>query len=192
MQPRRPRGTDIAVRRRRRKRKAARSESTRASDAEPKGARGTITPGTTTATRVDGSAHVQLRSTAAVPEARASDACQLLTPNVLSVKHWNRLVGGALYATTPGLDWASLLRRSFQVDVLACAACGGRLRVLGEVTEPGRACSRAFACLRTRPASPAHGIRPSCSESTGGSSAPRRPGGTRVPWTRTTWVRQFR
>jgi hypothetical protein len=28
------------------------------------------------------------------------------------------------------------LRRSFQVDVLACAKCGGRLRVLGEVTEP--------------------------------------------------------
>jgi hypothetical protein len=29
-----------------------------------------------------------------------------------------------------------LLRRSFQVDVLACARCGGPLRVLGEVTEP--------------------------------------------------------
>jgi hypothetical protein len=54
------------------------------------------------------------------------------------VKHWNRLLGGALYAATPRLDWASLLRRSFQVDVLACAACGGRLRVLGEVTEPAR------------------------------------------------------
>lgn len=70
----------------------------------------------------------------------AADAAggQLLTPNVLAVKHWERLLGGALYAATPRLDWASLLRRSFDVDVLACSACGGRLRVLGEVTEPAR------------------------------------------------------
>ena len=61
---------------------------------------------------------------------------QLLTPNVLSVRHWDRLLGGALYAATPRVDWASLLRRSFSVDVLECARCGGRLRVLGEVTEP--------------------------------------------------------
>jgi len=61
---------------------------------------------------------------------------QLLTPNVLSVKHWNRLLGGALYAASPRVDWASLLRRSFEVDVLGCPSCGGRLRVLGEVTEP--------------------------------------------------------
>jgi hypothetical protein len=26
----------------------------------------------------------------------------------------------ALYAATPRLDWASLLRRSFEVDVLQC------------------------------------------------------------------------
>ena len=44
--------------------------------------------------------------------------------------------GGTLYAASPRVDWASLLRRSFEVDVLACASCGGRLRVLGEVTEP--------------------------------------------------------
>ena len=61
---------------------------------------------------------------------------QLLTPNVLSVKHWDRLLGGALYAATPRVDWASLLRRSFQVDVLECPTCHGRLRVLGEVTAP--------------------------------------------------------
>jgi len=28
------------------------------------------------------------------------------------------------------------LRRSFDVDVLRCATCGGRLRLLAEVTEP--------------------------------------------------------
>jgi hypothetical protein len=70
-------------------------------------------------------------------DARAAPTeCELLTPNVLSVKHWSRLLGGALYAAAPRVDWASLLRRSFEVDVLACARCGGRLRVLGEITEP--------------------------------------------------------
>jgi hypothetical protein len=34
------------------------------------------------------------------------------------------------------VDWASLLRRTFQVDVLACAHCGGRLRVLSVISEP--------------------------------------------------------
>ena len=60
----------------------------------------------------------------------------MLTPNVLSTKHWSRLLGGSLYAASPRVDWATLLRRSFDVDVLRCAGCGGRLRVLGEVTEP--------------------------------------------------------
>jgi hypothetical protein len=56
-------------------------------------------------------------------------------PNVLSVQHWSRLLGGSLYAATRRVDWASLLRRCFDVDVLACPKCGGRLRVLGEVTD---------------------------------------------------------
>ncbi len=52
-----------------------------------------------------------------------------------SLRHWDRLLGGALYAAIERVDWATLLRRSFGVDVLACAQCGGRLRVLGEVTD---------------------------------------------------------
>jgi hypothetical protein len=55
-------------------------------------------------------------------------------PTSLAVKHWDRLLGGLLYAATPRVDWATLLRRSFEIDVLRCAACGGRMRVLGEVT----------------------------------------------------------
>jgi hypothetical protein len=54
---------------------------------------------------------------------------------VLSVRHWDRLLGGALYAATPRVDWAALLRRSFDVDVMACAKCGGRLRVVAVITE---------------------------------------------------------
>jgi hypothetical protein len=59
-----------------------------------------------------------------------------VTTNVLSVKHWTRLLGGLLYASSPRIDWANLLRRSFDVDVLVCPTCRGRLRVLGEVTDP--------------------------------------------------------
>jgi hypothetical protein len=58
-----------------------------------------------------------------------------MSPNVLAVRHWDRLLGGALYAATARVDWATLLRRSFDVDVLACSQCGDRLRVLGEVTD---------------------------------------------------------
>jgi hypothetical protein len=67
---------------------------------------------------------------------RPSTEVIVLSPNVLAVKHWDRLLGGALYAATARMDWATLLRRSFDVDVLACAQCRGRLRVLGEVTAP--------------------------------------------------------
>jgi hypothetical protein len=70
----------------------------------------------------------------------------LLAPNVLGVEHWNRLLGGLLYAASPRVDWATLLRRSFEVDVLACPSCGGRLRVIGEVTEPGTV-GRVLAAL---------------------------------------------
>jgi hypothetical protein len=58
-----------------------------------------------------------------------------LAPNVLSVRHWDRLLGGVLYAATPRVEWAALLRRSFDVDVMQCPKCGGRLRVVAVITE---------------------------------------------------------
>jgi hypothetical protein len=73
--------------------------------------------------------------TAPVEDGTLLDAA-LVAPNVLSVKHWTRLLRGALYAASPRVDWPTLLRRSFDVDVLQCARCGGRLRVLREVTDP--------------------------------------------------------
>ena len=60
----------------------------------------------------------------------------LLTHNVISVRHWRRLHDGALLATSPYIDWAALLRRTFEVDVLTCPKCGGRLHVLAVITEP--------------------------------------------------------
>lgn len=37
---------------------------------------------------------------------------------------------------TSRIDWASLLRRVFKVDVLACARCNGRMRVIALIEEP--------------------------------------------------------
>ncbi|MDP9003047.1 MAG: hypothetical protein M3O46_23395 [Myxococcota bacterium] len=58
-----------------------------------------------------------------------------LAPNVISVRNWDRLLGGVLYATQPRVDWARLLRRSLSVDALECPKCHGRLRVIAVITE---------------------------------------------------------
>ena len=65
-----------------------------------------------------------------VPGAEAS------APNVLSAKHLERIAGGLLYAATPNVPWATLLRRTFEVDTTACARCGGRVRVRAIITDP--------------------------------------------------------
>jgi hypothetical protein len=65
---------------------------------------------------------------------RPGDAI-MLAPNILSVQHWDRLLGGLLYATSSRVDWASLLRRSFSVDVMECPKCRGRLKVVAVITE---------------------------------------------------------
>jgi uncharacterized protein YbaR (Trm112 family) len=33
--------------------------------------------------------------------------------------------------------WAALMRRAFDLDVLACPRCGGRLRLIATVEDPG-------------------------------------------------------
>ena len=37
---------------------------------------------------------------------------------------------------TSRIDWASLLKRIFKFDVLACGRCGGRMKVLAVIEEP--------------------------------------------------------
>jgi hypothetical protein len=49
------------------------------------------------------------------------------------------------YATSPRVDWASLLRRSFSVDVLECPKCHGRLRVVAAITEREPVATHPFA-----------------------------------------------
>jgi hypothetical protein len=59
----------------------------------------------------------------------------ILAPHIVSVHHWDRLLGGLLYAVTPRIDWATLLRRSMAVDALQCPKCDGTLRVLAVITD---------------------------------------------------------
>jgi hypothetical protein len=73
-------------------------------------------------------------ATVARPAPLVGDVIQL-APNIVSVRHWDRLLGGLLYAATPRVDWATLLRRSFSVDVLECPKCHGRLRMMAVITE---------------------------------------------------------
>ena len=49
-----------------------------------------------------------------------------VVPNILSIAHRDRLLGGALYAPPSRVEWAPLLRRTFDVDVTRCAGCAGR------------------------------------------------------------------
>ena len=63
------------------------------------------------------------------------DAAQV-APNILSIAHCNRILGGELYAPLSRVDWATLLRRTFDVDVKSCAACGGLMTVRAVVTDP--------------------------------------------------------
>ncbi|WP_437587905.1 hypothetical protein [Sorangium sp. So ce1000] len=57
----------------------------------------------------------------------------------ISVRHLDRLLGGLLLATSPRIDWAKLIRRTFGLDDLRCAHCAGRLRPLAAITEKATA-----------------------------------------------------
>jgi hypothetical protein len=58
-----------------------------------------------------------------------------LGSNAITVAHWNRLLDGALLATSPRIPWAVLLKRTFAIDALACPGCGGSLRLMSAITE---------------------------------------------------------
>jgi hypothetical protein len=85
--------------------------------------------------RGDGHAALALPALSAASLLAAGGA-ELVAPNVLSLLHWERIEHGALYATSSRIDWRSLLRRTFQVDLRHCQRCGGPLSVRAVVTEP--------------------------------------------------------
>ena len=82
---------------------------------------------------------------AATTLATALPGAEVPAPNILSAKHLGRLLfaprsfgrvdGGLLYAATSKVPWATLLARTFSVDVKACARCAGRLEVRAVVTD---------------------------------------------------------
>ena len=57
-------------------------------------------------------------------------------PRTITDAHRRRLDGGRLLATTPRLDWAKLLRRTYAVDVLVCPRCHGQTRVVAAINDP--------------------------------------------------------
>lgn len=74
----------------------------------------------------------------------------MVAPNVLSIAHWERFGGGELYAPLSRLDWATLLKRTFAIDLRVCPRCGGRLLVRALVTEPAAIAARLDALRRSR------------------------------------------
>jgi len=74
-------------------------------------------------------------SVLATSELTQSGVAERVGPNILSVAHWNRLMGGELYARISRPEWSILLARTFDVDVKRCVRCGGRLKVRAVVTE---------------------------------------------------------
>ncbi|XXT19594.1 hypothetical protein WME94_56175 [Sorangium sp. So ce429] len=55
--------------------------------------------------------------------------------NIITVHHWDRLFGGVLLAKSRRLPWATLLRRTFEIDVTRCRKCHARIRILCAITE---------------------------------------------------------
>jgi hypothetical protein len=77
-------------------------------------------------------------------------------PNVLSTRHLARIGGGLLYAVTSNVPWPTLLARTFDVEIKACAGCGGILEVRAVVTDHDiarRILDAMAAAARARPLS---------------------------------------
>ncbi len=68
----------------------------------------------------------------------------------MSAQHLARLAGGLTYAATSRPPWALLLQRTFAVDVLKCARCGGSVRVRAVVMSRATA-PRIRGALQAKP-----------------------------------------
>jgi len=77
-------------------------------------------------------------------------AASRVAPNILSIAHWHRLLGGELYAPLSRVDWATLLRRTFDTDVKRCTGCGGRMTVRAIVTDAASIARLLGALRRSR------------------------------------------
>ena len=93
-----------------------------------------------------------VRATDVVPTSTllVTGAASQVAPNILSIAHWERLLGGELYAPHSRVDWATLLRRTFNVDVKRCGRCGGRMTVRAVVTDHASIARLLGALRRSR------------------------------------------
>jgi hypothetical protein len=103
-----------------------------------------------------GDGRAALVFTAAVPTdaLNASGDAVRAGPSVLAFAHWERLLGGELYAQSSRLDWATLLRRTFDVDVRVCPLCPGPVTPRAVVTDTASV-RKLLAALRRPRAPPA-------------------------------------
>jgi hypothetical protein len=100
----------------------------------------------------DGASVFDVRQALPTSSLTASGLAVRIAPNILSIHHWERLDGGELYAATSRLDWATLLRRTFSIDLRICARCGGPLSIRSVITDQDTI-DRRLADLR-RPRDP--------------------------------------
>ena len=76
------------------------------------------------------------------PSANATESSPALLaatrddPAVITVKHWGRLLEGALYAASSRLDLAVLMKRTHGLDVLMCPRCQATMRPIATIAEP--------------------------------------------------------
>ena len=98
----------------------------------------------------DGRAAFVLDALVATSNLTTTGVAALGAPNVLSLTHWDRLLEGELYASSSRLDWRTLLKRTFDVDLRVCVRCGGRLTVRAVVTAPAAIAKRLAALRRPR------------------------------------------
>jgi hypothetical protein len=108
---------------------------------------GKAAPHSDPTSRGDGASAFVIRHALPTSSLLAEGIAEAIAPNILSLLHWERLEQGELYAATSRLDWLSLLRRTFEVDLRACARCGGRLSVRAVITEPDQI-ERLLTALR--------------------------------------------
>jgi hypothetical protein len=80
----------------------------------------------------------------------ATGAASRVAPNILSIAHWERLLGGELYAPLSRVDWATLKRSTFDIDVKCCSKCSGRMTVRAVVTNAASIARLLGALRRSR------------------------------------------
>jgi hypothetical protein len=51
-------------------------------------------------------------------------------PPLITVKHWNRLLDGELFATSSRVDWGALMQRTFGFNALKCPNCAAKCAFL--------------------------------------------------------------